>query len=296
MATNDSRPTVVLYGNCQADAATTIFSRVPGFSERYRAIFFPSYDHPTRRANDIPQADLDACVVLLEQHDQSGFSERGLLPADTRTVRFPALDFNLFWPFNCVNPFNTPDEKNPLGPFPYGDRIIVNCVRQGMSADETYEYYASRWEDYQIDLTRLAALETARIAHRDARSDIKIGSLILERFHDDPLFWTVNHPRADLLAELTKHLLAAAFPNDTWASDLDMLRIIVGNFSAAGPLGGVGVPVHPAVAKYLGLKWYDPNAGYRAGDGRIVSQEEYLREMIALSVERHAAQPAVNAS
>lgn len=293
---DDGRPTVVIYGNCQADAATTIFSRVPGFNERYRAVFFPSYNHPTCKVEDIPQSDLDACVVLLEQHDQVGFAQRGLMRADLPTVKFPALDFNLFWPFNCINPFNTPDAANPLGPFPYGDRIIVNCVRQGMSAAETYDFYLNNWEDYKVDLHRLAALETARIAQRDSRSNIKLGTSILEQFHDRRLFWTVNHPCAELLAELTTGLLTTAFANDTWVGELDMLATIKGNFGKRGPLGSVGVPIHPRVAKYLGLKWYSADDLYRAGDGRMVTHEEYLREMIAHSVALQAVQPAVNAS
>lgn len=285
----DTRPTVVIYGNCQADAATTILARVPGFTERYRAVFFPSYDHPTQKADAIPKADLAACAMLFEQHDQFGMAQRALLPPDVPTVKFPAIDFNLLWPFNCINPYNAPDTKDPLGPFPYGDRIILRCLQQGMSAEETFDYYVTQWEDYKVDLHRLAALETARIALRDSRSDVKLGSLVLERFHDDRLFWTVNHPVAELLAEFTTRLLTTAFANQAWVNELDTLTTIVGYFSPRGPLGSIGVPIHPGIANYLGLKWYGADDLYRASDGRMRSYEEYFHEMIAHSVAGRAA-------
>jgi len=284
----DPRPTVIVYGNCQSDAATSILNRHPAFAERYRAIFYPGYDHPTQRAEDISAQDFAACALLLEQRDQIGFAGRHLLPDEVRVVKFPALDFNLFWPFNTVNPFNTASPENPHG-FPYGDRIVVGCVKKGMSADAILEYYLEGWDEYGVDLNRLAALETARIALRDSHSDVQFGSLVLERFRDKRLFWTANHPTADLLGEMTSLLLAAAFPGEVWASNSDTYETIVTNFSDRGPLGAVGVPIHPQVAAYLGLDWYRFDEPYQTGDGRFVSYREYFAEMIAVSVERFQA-------
>jgi len=287
-AKSDPRPTVVVYGNCQADATASIFNRDPGFSERFRAIFFPGYDHPTKKAEHIPREDLAACAVLLEQHDQVGFTQRDLLPPDVRVVKFPSLDFNLFWPFNTVNPFNSADPGKPIGLFPYGDRVIIGCVKKGMQADEIFDYYMSGWDEYKVDLHRLAALETARIASRDARSNVKLGALILQHFHTQRLFWTVNHPTADLLTDMTGRLLTAAFPNQAWAQQAHLRETILAYFSPLGPLGSIDVPIHPGVAAHLKLSWYDFDEKHRLSDGRAVSYGEYFHEMIKVSVERHA--------
>jgi len=288
----DSRPTVVIYGNCQGDAATTVFNKHPGFAERYRAVYYPGYDHPTMKASDIPAADFENCVVLLEQRDQLGFAGRDRLPHDIRTVKFPALDFNLYWPLSSSNPYATPPPGTTGETFPYGDRIILGCVKKGMSADAILDYYLTGWDSYQVDIQRLASLETARIALRDSQSDAKFGSLVLDGFRTSRLFWTSNHPTAPLLAEMLTRLLAAAFPGERWAKEADMERFITDFFSWRGPLGKVGVPIHPEVAAYLGLTWYDKNEKIMLESGRLVSYEEYFAELIRATIERHAASAA----
>jgi hypothetical protein len=288
----ETRPTVVIYGNCQADAATTIFNRHPSFRERFRAIFYPSYDHPTIKPEDISPADVAACAVLLEQHDPVGFPLRQLLPAGIRVVTFPSLDFNLLWPLTCPNPFDTRTAGRNYGIFPYGDRVILTCVKRGMNADDILQYYLRGWDDYKVDLGRLTSIETARIAQRDEHCDVQFGSLVLERFRVERLFWTVNHPAAPLLAQMTTKLLAAAFPGEPWAQCDDMFETIVGNFSPYGPLGSIDVPIHPDVADYLGLSWYRYEEGHRLSDGRVLSYEQYFRELIAQSVEGHAQEGA----
>lgn len=288
MNDRDRRPTVVIYGNCQADATTNVFNKHPGFAERYRAVYYPGYDHPTLKPGEIPDEDLAGATVLLEQRDQLGFTGRERLPRDIRTVKFPAIDFNLYWPLTSTNPYANPPAGGSGEIFPYGDRVILNCVKKGMKADEILDYYLTGWSSYYVDLHRLAALETARIGLRDSQSDLKFGSLVLGRFRDEQLFWTVNHPTAPLLAEMITRLLAAAFPSERWTEEAHMEKFITDCFSWRGPLGKVGVPIHPEVAAYLGLSWYDPNATYMLESGRLVSYEDYFTELIGASVERHA--------
>ncbi|MDQ2992890.1 MAG: WcbI family polysaccharide biosynthesis putative acetyltransferase [Candidatus Eremiobacteraeota bacterium] len=286
MSPIDSRPTVVIYGNCQADAATTVFNKHPGFAERYRAIYYPGYDHPTQNAADIPSEDLARCVLLLEQRDQLGFAGRDRLPREIKVVKFPAVDFNLYWPFSCTNPFaSVPGVES----FPYGDRIILGCVRKGMAADEILEYYLTGWPQYHTDLYRLAALENARIALRDSHSDLKFGSLVLEQFRDRRILWTTNHPTVPLLSVMMERLLSAAFPGERWVETTKMEKFITDFFSWRGPLGKVGIPVHPEVAASLGLTWYDSDEKYLLEGGDLVSYPEYFERLIRASLDGHAS-------
>lgn len=224
------------------------------------------------------------CGLLCEQYDPQGFPQREVLPKECFTLKFPSVDFSLLWPFNCINAYNKPEPPAfPFGRFPYGDRAITNAIDRGMSADDILDYYMNSWEDYRVDLDRLLQLETARIQARDAKCDVKIGDFVLTRFRKERLFWTVNHPAPVLLSELIERLLHAADPVDPALQDADIESTVAAHFPNGGPLGVVNVPIHPKVAEYLQLEWYDPNEIYRTWDGATYTYRQYFEEMI-----RHA--------
>lgn len=272
---------LILYGNCQADAMTSTLRAdavVPNF---YGIYYFRSFDHPTEGATSFDERVTRRCGLLWEQHDPQAYPQAQLLPANAVVVRFPAADLNLLWPFNCVNPFNAPEPPTfPFGRYAYGDRIISQAIERGMNADDILDYYLNGWDDYKIDLDRLLQLETARIKARDARCEVKIGDFVLERFRKQRLFWTVNHPTSVLLAELIERLLHASERAQPALKDAEVAQTLREKFRPEGPLGVVGVPIHPKIAEHFELEWYDPNERYHSWDGKTYSYVEYYEGMI----------------
>jgi Polysaccharide biosynthesis enzyme WcbI len=280
---------LILYGNCQADAMTSTLRLEPIVSGFYDVAYFRSFDHPSEGRMSFDDRITRRCELLWEQHDPQTFPQTGLLPRDCLSVKFPAADFNLLWPFNCVNPYNAPEPPTyPFGRYAYGDRVIANAIDRGMNPDDILEYYLNAWDDYKVDLDRLLQLETARINARDARCDVKIGDFVLKRFRKERLFWTVNHPTPVLLRELIERLLQFSDPVQPVLADADVVTTLSTHFRPEGPLGIVGIPIHPKVAEHLELEWYDPNERYHSWDGKTYSYVEYFEGMIRQAIRVRA--------
>ena len=279
-----AKPTLIVYGNCQAEAVHAILHRHPRIRDHFRPIYLRSFDHPVDGWQQLPAADVAACAVLFEQHDRREFPHRELLPEDCRTVKFPAMDLNVLWPFNRVNPYNRPEPPDfPFGRFAYGDSVIVDCIERGMRAREILEYYLERWDEYAPNLDRLLSLERARLAHRDAQCDIKMGHYVIEHFSQQRLFWTVNHPTNALVCQLIVDLMNTAFADEppVTRDEIDATR---NQYFEADPLGAISVPVHPKVAEHFHLEWYDPKERYVSFGGKRYTYVSYFETMIKTSL------------
>lgn len=261
----------------------------PIVSSFFDVAYCRSFDHPVEGQMAFHERTTRRCALLWEQHDPQPFPQLDLLAPDALRIRFPSTDSNLFWPFNCVNPYNRPEPPvYPFGRFPYGDRVIVGAIERGMSASEILDYYLNGWEEYKLDLDRLFELETARIKARDARCDVKIADFVLANFRKHRLFWTANHPTSLLLAELIERLLYASDKIQPVLQDANIEATLAAHFLPAGPLGVVGVPVHPRIAEHYGLEWYRPDERYRSWNGRTYSYAEYFEAMIGESLRIRA--------
>ena len=280
--------TLIVYGNCQAEAISTILDMDPAARTRFRIKYLRSYEHPRDGWDELSPNDASRCRVLFEQHDQRAFP-RASLPDDCVALRFPAVDFNLLWPFTVPNPFDRADDEFPFGRFPYGDRIIIGMIERNCPFDEIKSYYLDAWNEYMPNLDHLLELETARLAARDEQCDVRMGSYVLQHFRSDRLFWTANHPTASLLGALMRNLIGSARERCPGLGALDPLGTLRRRFSREGPLGIIGVPVHPKVAEHFGLEWYDPNERYRVYGSASLTYEEYVDAHIRWSLEVKAS-------
>jgi hypothetical protein len=279
-----TRPAILFYGNCQAGAVYQIFMADPPTVAAFDLLYQPSFDDPMAATGGISPDDAARAVALFEQFDPVPFPHRDRLPAGCAHVTFPAVDFNLLWPLTCVNPFNDPSPDIPWGRFPYGDRLIVDAVKRGLSAGAIWDYYRATSEEALPDPFRFAQLERARLAARDERCDIKLSALVFERFVDTNLFWCVNHPTLEMLGVLARQLVDAGSANEAIAA-IDV-EAAVGRMPSRGPLALITVPVHPAIARHFALKWYrGPGPHYGLGDA-TTTYDDYFKEMIACSIER----------
>lgn len=253
----------------------------PLVTQFVRPSYARSFIHPVDGKAEADVAAIESATVLWEQHDPLKFPWRDVLHENVFERTFPSVDLQLLWPFNCPNPYSTPEPPVfPFGRFPYGDRVILKAVERGLSADDILEYYLERWDEYRIDLDRLLKMEAARIAARDQKCDVKMGDYMLANFRRQRLFWAVNHPTPAPLAELLERLLSATERVQPALADADVANTLASNFGSRGPLGVVEIPIHPKVAEHLELEWYDPNACYQYWDGSSLTYAEYFRAMI----------------
>ena len=285
---------MIVYGDCQAEAVAMVLQKDPVVSKLLRVIYSRSYEHPVDGRPQLSPSDVEECAVLCEQHDPAGFGQRSQLPTTCRIVRFPALDLNLLWPFNCINPYNKSEPPTfPFGRFPYGDRVIVAGIDSNLPSEEILDYYLNHYDDYKVDLDHLLRLESARLAAREANCDVKMANSVLQRYPEERLFWAINHPTNALLEELIEKILDRCGGVDPALIDANIGNTLAAYFGPQGPLGAANIPIHPQVAEHLHLRWYDPKGPFRNWDGKLYSYHEYFAAMIAQGYGFKAAhQPA----
>jgi len=102
----------------------------------------------------------------------------------------------------------------------------------------------------------------------DAKFGCTIGSYVLENFRSDRVFHTTGHPNGECLARLLS-LIAAALG----------VKKRLGRAEPLNNLGRMQIPVHPKVARALGVTWADENTKYLYL-GEYMTWETYIRRYI----------------
>jgi hypothetical protein len=282
-----TRPIVVVYGNCQAGLFAESFKNFNGATANWDVHYVMSFVHPTEPQHQVMGTDLAQCALVLEQLDNASPLPAWLrekLPADVPFVRFPPIDFNLLWPFNFTDPRNVSEPPDyPFGRFPYGDRIVVELLREGLTDRSLWEAYQERSVARMPDLNRLRGLEAQRLVARDAAVDVMVSDLVLANHRVVPLFWTINHPTGWLLGRVLVRLLHAAQARLGQGLDRDAEARALELFASWEPFGHQHQPIHPEVARRLGLNWWKPERTYLYFDGTRLTFEEFMLRYIRFS-------------
>ncbi|HVA26690.1 MAG TPA: WcbI family polysaccharide biosynthesis putative acetyltransferase [Candidatus Baltobacteraceae bacterium] len=289
--------TLIVYGNCQAEAIAAVLRRHPRITALFEIVYLRSFDHPTEGIAALDDRDAERCAMLFEQYDANApFPSPEKLPRQAHRVTFPAADLHLLWPLGSVNPANLPEPpRYPHGRFVYGDAAVIRQIQGGATAEEALAYYLERSEQDLPPLDKFLRLEQARLAQRDARCDVKVSPLIFDRFQSERLFWTINHPTHALLRELINAILAKAASLEPRLARVRLDNEYFKKHFASEVLGAIAVPIHPKVAEYFVLSWYDPNERWTYyGDTR--TYEAYFREMIEYGVAAERARRVETAS
>lgn len=262
---------ILAYGGQQAEAVALVLGRIPSLAA-HAAVSYTS---------DAAEGDLlAACTVLLLEEGVPAPAKH-VLGKRCRVVTFPALDFYALWPFNCVNPHNKPEPPLfPFGRFPYGDSFVQSCIDRQIPADRIIALYSGpAWDASWPDLDRLFQSESLRLAAKDARCSVRLGSYILKHFRRERLFTAVHSPTDVLFTQLVARLLDAGLPAGPRVSNAEIASVLAG-LGTRDLLGALAVPIHPKVAEHFGLVWYDAGDLYNYFDIENLTYEEYFRQMI----------------
>lgn len=271
------KPTIVVVGNCQARNLHRCLEESPELTEAYRLVYVRNFRKGDQGV--IRPEDMARCAVLLEQvaHKAPELPIKENLPADCQVIRFPILWLGSLWPMATADPRNRPTERHPTGPFPYGDKMVLRLVEQGLSPDEVAERYLAMDPRDEMDLNRYHEIVVAKLVDLDRRSEVKGGTHVLENFRTERLLVTPNHPAEPLTRfmrdEVFEHL--GVKPPE---SDL---------MDAMASLDDFHLPIHPAVAEHFGLQWCGKDMVYRYFDERFAVKDfirEFSRPLEAVTV------------
>ena len=270
------RRKIVIIGNCQSETLRQGFVH----SETLNKLFAVKYHFVQLPKNllEFAARDLETCDVVLAQDIRlwDEFPLRDCVRPGAEILRFPLVRFTSLWPFDTWNgpgDKSAHDREAPNLTFPYLDGLLGRMREEIPDREARFQAYrALELPDELpgvVNYCRLHQLEIRRLAGIDKQFGISIGSFILENFQTDRIFHTTVRPNWQvftLLMQFLANLVGARGP----ISLTERIDAVLRNPQ---------IPVHPKIARDLGVKWADESTRY-LNRGREVTWEAYIRSYI----------------
>ena len=264
------KPALIVAGNCQASFLYRALKESPELEGAYDILYLRNFRKGDQ--SELSPDEFSRCAILLEQiaHKAPELPNKHHLPAKARVITFPILWMNSLWPTATKDPRNGPTERRPGGPYPYGDRLVLRLLEQGLGPAEVAQRYLATDLNDIVDISRFHEINADKARLLDERADLKFGAHVMDRLSMSRLFVTQNHPTMPML----RYMADAAFRAlgiDPPVSDLA---------HAAGGMQNIHMPIHPTVASHFQLKWYTPDLTYRYFEDQL-SLVEFIRRYAA---------------
>jgi hypothetical protein len=271
------RHRIVMIGNCQTETLRQGFARADVLNEffdvKYHFIYLPE-----KHLREFAAKDIETCDILLVQDNRmwDEFPLRDCVRPGADVRKFPLIRFASLWPFDAWNgpgDRQAHDQEAPNLTFPYLDGLLGRLRQAIPDKDARFEAYRSLTLPGSlpgvINYRRLHQIEHRRLAEMDKQFGVSIGSFILENFQNRRIFHTTVQPNWEVFSLLMKFVakLVGASEPVSLTKSID-----------AG-LRNPQVPIHPKVARDLGVKWVDENTRY-LDHGREITWERYIRSYI----------------
>jgi hypothetical protein len=268
---------MLVYGNCQAGWLAQMLQQNAEVANTYEIVYLSDYseipaDHPIHRPGFL-STRTDAVWQTASGCKPPEFLAG--LPADCRQIRFPTLWLKLLWPMYAVDPRNQPEPGFPWGRYPYGDRLVMKLLQDGVSIEDLSRRYVETDLNKIVNLDRFTEMSLAELRFNDQQSDIAITPFIERTFRQRKLFGTVNHPTFLILNRIYHGVIGALLgrpvPDDLPAPA-----------DAAEVLGSEETPLHPQIIAHFKLEWAVPGMRWRYRSA-FLTPDEYLRAYAAFT-------------
>ena len=266
-----ARTKVVVVGNCQAQTVYEALFRAGNLNVRMDARYH--FVELQKNLHEQGRRELEACDVLLVQEirDWERYPLREAIPDGVPIIWFPLLHFASLWPFDH---YNGPGDREaherewPNLTFAYLDGLLGRLRREIPDREQRFDAYRTLAVAGVVNPVRLHDFEQRRLVAMDHKYGFGIGRFILDNFQRRRLFYTTNHPNGQILALLMQYLMKRLAIDEPYRPrpSLDQLSRLQ-------------VPVHPKVARALGVKWAHEKTRYPYA-GRMITWEDYIRSYI----------------
>ncbi|HYZ42512.1 MAG TPA: WcbI family polysaccharide biosynthesis putative acetyltransferase, partial [Stellaceae bacterium] len=201
---------VLIVGNCQAETVYEGLVRASGFNHRVSAKYHFVGLH--KNLHELGKTELEHSDVLLIQdiRDWENYPLRPYIRDNVRMIKFPLLRFASLWPFDH---YNGPGDKEayerewPNLTFLYHDGLLARLRKEIPDREQRLIAYRSLSVPGVINFERLHNFEKRRLTAMDQQFGVRIGQFILDNFQKRQLFYTTNHPNAQITAMLIQYLL-----------------------------------------------------------------------------------------
>lgn len=226
----------ILHANCQGDPLARALLASPEFARCFAPKVYLNYAR-----EEIPPAALESCGLFLYQHLGPEWGELASeallarLPAGTPALCIPNMFFRGPWPLWSGAPG-----------FDYRDSYLDHLLGMGLPGADILHVYLRTPLAAKYDLAALLDETVERERQRQAKTPVPYLDFVLENFRQRPLFHTVNHPSAELIAHAARGILREL---GLAPADEDALAALATGYE------DFFLPIHPQVADFYGLAY-----------------------------------------
>jgi hypothetical protein len=267
-----ARRKVVIIGNCQSETLRQGFAQIELLNSRFDVRYH--FVQLQKNLHEFAARDLETCDILMIQDIRlwDEFPLRDCVRPGADQVRFPLVRFASLWPFDS---WNGPGDKQayereaPNLTFPYLDGLLGRLRDEIPDPRARFEAYRTLDVPGVINYRRLHEMEVRRLGSMDKRFDFAIGAFILENFRQKRMFHTTVRPTWEVFSLLMQFVARQVGVTEpvSLASGVD------------ASLRNPQVPIHPKIARDLGVRWVDDATRY-LNRGIEVTWETYTRSYI----------------
>ncbi|MFZ5645032.1 MAG: WcbI family polysaccharide biosynthesis putative acetyltransferase [Bacillota bacterium] len=271
----------MVFGNCQISLITRYLLLSKTFSSYYQIIDVPPVFLCDQKG--LNRDDVKKCNLFIYQKIGDAFGKNlstdyllNCLPDTCQTISFTNTYFTGYHPEYVHNEVHRPDPRyNPLpnGKFPYGDKNIINLLKEGKSKNEIAEIL---WDDNFYSYEEVKAnldMTLDDLNKREEDLDVKAADFIRKNYRENRLFYTINHPTY----LVTRHV-AMGILRKMGLPEWEISAIVDDPFK-----GHLHVPYYPSVIKHLQLSFIDKNHRYSLYydlDKTLVTFKEYIYKYV----------------
>lgn len=208
-----SKKKLLFVGNCQAGGLLELFSYSTNFTNAFTWKVFPGVFAITPEEVTTLREELRTTDVFLFHPVQESYRNNIGVGSKTLKSFLPQHAVCLsvsptYW--DAYNPelfyLRNPDGSHVTEQFDYHNRLIFKSFIEGLSVKDTI----LRFSDPTVYAGSLpvAMNSLEELKHREMSLDIKTESFIRRNFHEQRLFWTLNHPTNALLLHIADQIFS----------------------------------------------------------------------------------------
>lgn len=245
----------ILHANCQGDALRPLLENTPAFARLFEIRQRCNY---TRE--EVTDQDLAGCGLFLHQRLAPHWGEIStgrLLPRlaqGCQAIILPNLFFKGYWPF----------WTHAVKGIDFADSLLEKLLAAGLSPEDALRLYLKGDPALLGDVEAVAEDSLAREEAKEAGEPIRTAHILRERWREEQLFLTVNHPGRALLFHVAEEVLRllglGALPESV-------------RRAYAHPQEDFWLPLHPALGPRLKLPFATRERRYPVFGARLTHQE-----------------------
>lgn len=259
---------IVFYGNCQAIGLCQVYQRFIRHETGLNPLFIDINTGSAREREKMRRAS----VVVFQIFDSAGWLKEADVHPHAKVVRVPLYNAGFLWPYG--NQAHVRNEGGPHfvhGPYPpnIGDSYLNRMIQRGVPFEQVIDEYLALDIAKATHLTRLQEISIDRQRQRDKQTDISVADFIEERFREEQLFFTPDHPSLTMFAFVARQVFSCLGVNDGLVKEA-LASVYY------SPFPQTEAPVHPGVASHFGLKWANEETLYRFWDEGTYTFKEFV--------------------